>query len=107
MNKSDIFKTAWSYFKTNLFISFSDALKAAWAFHKTVKLMKQGKVEITFRKANGEITSRLGTLSRDLIDYTTKGGKSFSKVGTVRFYSLTDQQFRAFRIERLLSYKSA
>lgn len=102
--KSLVFKTAWSYIKNNIFTTLSDALKAAWKAVKLRMALKVGKVEVTFRKASGEITTRTATLCSDFFEYTNKGTNRVPKPSVISFYSLTDNGFRACRIERLISY---
>ena len=104
--KSIIFKDAWTYFKKNLFLTFSEALKAAWKAYKLKLALKSGKVSITFQKASGEITTRIATLSSDLFAYQSTTTSRTPKSDLIKFYSLTDEGFRACRIERLLTYNT-
>lgn len=99
--KSLIFKTAWSLFKSNIFVNFSEALKAAWKFYKTKAALKNSIVNLTFRKSNGEITTRKATL-QDGYFPESKGSIRAPKAGLITFWSITDGGFRACRIERLL-----
>lgn len=104
--KSQLFSTAWSYFKSKLFLTFSEALKAAWKAYKLKVALKTGEVAITFQKASGEITTRIATLNQDLFSYIPKTNGRPSKPDVIRFYSITNESFRACRIERLISFQN-
>jgi len=106
ISKSIIFKTAWQLFKSSIYSTFSEALKAAWKEIKLRASLKSKKVAITFRKASGEITTRIATLSDKFFDYKSSS-KGTQKAGLIKFFSITDNGFRACRIERLISFKTA
>jgi len=107
INKKALFTQAWSLFKSNIYSSFASALSAAWKSLKVKAALLTSKVEVTFRKANGEITTRIATLCTDFFSYESNNNSSKStKAGLIKFYSLTDSGFRAARIERLISYKT-
>lgn len=73
-------------------IDSSTALKFAWAYSKADKSQPVGDVyQVTFAKATGEVTTRIG------LDF--RGGKA----GTIMFVSSSDDfQLRSFRPERLM-----
>jgi len=102
--KSKVFETAWDLFKSNVFQTFSECLKFAWKQIKLVLAMKNGTVTISFRKSNGEITERLATLNTNLFNYESKGVDRPNRAGNVKFWSIPDNAFRSFRIERLISF---
>ena len=71
--RSEIFYTAWTYFKNNLFNSFSEALKAAWRRFKILRALRKGLAYFSFRKANGELREAIGTLRQGNYIYQVKG----------------------------------
>lgn len=104
MNKSKLFKTAWSLLKGGLFSNFADALKAAWAKFKLRMALKAGAVKLSFKKVDGTTTERLATLDARLFEYATKGRLSNEVSGLVKFWSLTDNAFRSMKIENLIGF---
>lgn len=63
-----------------------------------------GEVQLTFKKVNGEVTTRLATLNRGLIpdehfpvDRNGPFGKKEAAADCVMFYSLTDAGWRCFK----------
>lgn len=105
MSKTNLFKTAWSYFKANIFSSFSDCLKAAWQKAKLTIAMKSGAVNLSFTKKDGTETTRIATIDPHLFTYDSKGTGSNPKADVICFYSLTDNGFRSFRIENLIGFQ--
>ena len=107
--KSTVMKTAWELVKS-AGLSLSDALRKAWRKVKKELLklyLRSGKVEITFQKVNGEVTTRTGTVNFNLMPagQHPKGNGGSSET-LINFYSLTDNGWRSLRAENLISFKT-
>lgn len=105
MSKSNLFKTAWSYLKQNLFSTFSECLKAAWLNLKLRAALKIGKVILTFKKKDGSYTAREATTNSNLFSYESKGRRT-PKLDVISFFSLTDDGFRSTRIENVIHFQN-
>lgn len=90
--KSKVFTLAHAI-KSN-FQSFSDALKAAW---KIIKLTLSRQTEIKFAKKSGEIRKALALKIINLEDTIDRGFARFIEIN-----SDGEEQFRSFKIERLI-----
>lgn len=101
--KSQLFETAWFYLKKGIYLTFSECLKAAWKAYKVVKKLKKGVTTFSFRKVTGEIREATGTLNGDLFEYNSKGTRQESKPDAIKYFDIEKQDWRMFRIERLLS----
>ena len=99
LNKSLVFVTAWNYIKKGICANMSEALTQAWKEVKLRSLMTAGDVVIEFAKTDGEVTKRVA-------QQKTKWFKS-ENVNLVKFFSVTDNGFRACKIERVLSFELA
>jgi len=96
---------AWSFFKKGIFKTFSEALKAAWAKWNVVTKLLDGRVSFTFRKANGEIREAIGTTNGQLFDYAATGNNYRKELpDVIPYFDLEKDSWRAFRIERLMSF---
>jgi len=101
VNRSEIFKAAWYYFKIKgIYETFSNALKAAWAKAKIMIALRAGNVTLKFRKSSGEIRTAIATLKLDT-PYTPKT-KSIQNPDVIKFFEI-DNGWRSCRIERVLS----
>lgn len=102
--KVSLFKTAWSFFKDGLFSSFSLALKAAWNRLKVLTALKNGVARFSYkRKSDGSTREAIGTLREGNYQYQYKGSKNKTKLDVIKYYDLTANAFRSFRIENLLT----
>ena len=96
LNKSNIFKTAWQFFRQTG-ISFSECLKKAWENAKLVLKLQTGIIKFYFQKVNGEIREAWGTLQKEIIQDKLKGGKRVQN-NTIQVYFDTEkQEFRCFK----------
>ena len=102
--KSQIFKTAWSYFKKSIFNTFGECLKAAWAAFKVRLQLKETVLYFRYRKSNGAIREAKGTLNTNYFQFTPKGTGNAPKPDVIKYFDLEKQAFRSFRIERLVSF---
>ena len=103
--RSRIFRIAWYFYRKGLFLSFSGALRAAWCCFKAVLALRGGEVKMCYRKSNGTIREARGTLRRDILAfYPTDSRKRNPDV--VAYWDLEKLAWRAFRIERLISFTS-
>lgn len=87
--------------------SWSESVKLAMRAQKVVELMRAGRiVKLTFQKADGSMTSRLGTLDPTFLSGLGFAGSDRKKTSEkVSFYSLTDEGFRSFMPQRLESWE--
>ncbi len=92
--RSRIFQTAWYFYRKGLFRSFGEALRAAWKRFKAITKMSTSEAILIYRKADGMIRRAKGTLRRD-------PGQSNPDV--IKYWDLEKNDWRAFRIERLIS----
>ena len=100
---SKIMTNAWYYFKKSIYVSFSECLKAAWkAYRVTIALMK-GETVFTYRKSTGELREAIGTLSNDRYQFNNKGVRVEAKPDVIKYFDITADGWRSFRIERLIS----
>ena len=102
--KSQIFTTAWAFFRENIFETFSQALSAAWKVVKAKTMMRTDGATLTFLKADGTRTTRLATLNHQDIPSTAGAGRR-SRLDLLTFWSLTDNGWRSCRVERLVAVK--
>lgn len=102
INKSKLMKASYYLRKRYLFTK-SESLKSAWTGEKTRVLLHQGPILIKFKKINGEETERVGTL-HNIPNNLLVGDMRFKgDLSTLRFYSLTDNGFRATKIQNIIS----
>ena len=104
--KSEVFKTAWQFFKENLFNSFSECLKAAWQRIKLVTRLRAGLAYFSFRKTNGETREAIGTLNTTNYNYQPKsnGQRRKSSLMVVKFWDIEKRAFRSLRIDRFICF---
>ena len=102
MNKSEIFKSAWSYLKANIVTTFSEALKLAWKRFKLILSLKKGISYFSYRKANGTLREAIGTLREGNFEYVfkTEGGKE--RFDVIKYFDIESKGWRSCRIERLV-----
>ena len=94
--KTEIFKTAWQFFKQTG-ENFAECLKKAWANYKLKTQMQKKIVKFYFRKVNGEIREAYGTLRTDLMPVIEKNDNR-AKNATVQIYFDTEvKEFRCFK----------
>ena len=98
MNKSALMHTAWVFVKEFGF-TMSEALKQAWMQFKLRARMLKGIVKFYFMKADGSVRKAYGTL---LNVPATKGMRGPQK-GCQTYYDVEKNEWRCYRIERLLS----
>lgn len=99
--KSNLFKTACSLFRDQIFSTFAQCLKAAWLKIKVVASMKKGNVSFKFIKSDG--TERVAQGALTGFDYTPKTTESKPKAELVKYFDLEVLSFRSFRIDRFVS----
>lgn len=104
--RSNIFRTAWYFYRKGLFQTFGDALKAAWKRFKAVKVLASGAVAMVYRKADGLIREAKGTLRKDVLAFYPTNSKK-SNPDVIAYWDLEKMAWRAFRIERLISITAA
>lgn len=94
--KSEIFRTAWQFFKQTG-MAFGECLRKAWQLAKLKNRMQHEIVKFYFQKVDGSIREAYGTLRADLMPATT-GDDSRKKNDTVQVYFDTEvQNFRCFK----------
>ncbi|MDJ1496568.1 SH3 beta-barrel fold-containing protein [Cytophagaceae bacterium DM2B3-1] len=104
-----VMQKAWNLVKEEG-ISLSQALKDAWALVRLQALkalMKLGAVLVTFRKVNGEVTTRKATRNMDLVPtekHPKYGSRESEYIWTLPFFSLTDNAWRSLKAENLISF---
>lgn len=103
MNKSQLFKDAWTFLKKGIYKTFSEALKASWQRFKIMYQMFDGQVSFSFRKGNGEIRQATGTLKAQFLPQSSHPGK-YNYPDVIKYFDLDKNEWRAFRIERLLKF---
>lgn len=82
--------------------SWSDSLKAAYKALKAKAELKQSVCRIVFTKTDGTRAERVGTLRPDFLpDF--KGNGRVSTSAKITFWSLTDNGFRSFLPQNLIS----
>lgn len=95
INKSEIFKTAWQFFRQTG-KDFSECLKKAWANFKLKREMRSGIVRFYFLKVSGETREAWGTLNPEIMPQTEGSGRKPNK--TVQVYFDTERNaFRCFK----------
>lgn len=95
-------RRAWAMFRSNMYVSFSEALKSAWAHLKLTLALKAGTVSFRFRKLNGEIRTATGTaITAD--NYDRKGGKVSEKPSLIRYFDLDRNAPRSFNVYQLVA----
>lgn len=83
-------------------MSFSEAQKLAWSNAKLRTALHQGPVQFSYKKKNGEVRQAIGTLHN--IEPLLVGSDKFqSDILTLRYYDLEKQDFRAMKINNLIS----
>lgn len=102
INLSSVNRLAWKIKKTGK--SWSESLKAAYKTLKAKAELKQSVCRISFQKTDGTITERVGTLRPDFLP-SLKGGSRVSTSAKITFWSLTDNGFRSFLPQNLISVK--
>jgi hypothetical protein len=96
INRSEIFKTAWMFFKQTG-IEFGKCLKRAWDNFKLVIKMKTQIVRFYFQKVDGTTREAWGTLQDSIIADKIKGSNN-KKNDTVQTYFDTEKNaFRSFK----------
>ncbi len=91
-------------------ISFAQALKDAWALIKLQALkalMKIGSVIVTFKKLNGEITTRIATRNMAMVPvdkHPKHGSRETEYVWALPFYSLTDNAWKSLTAQGIISF---
>ena len=88
-----------------IFKNASEALQASWNRTKLLKKLLAGKVEFTFKKANGEIRKAIGTLNNQFFNYSpTSNSRKKENPLVIKYWDLEKNAFRSFRIDRLISF---
>lgn len=94
--KSQLFKTAWQFFRQTG-LTFSECLKKAWANFKLKKEMQTKIVRFYFQKVNGEIREAWGTLNPEIMPPVDEKDHR-KKNETVQVYFDTEvKEFRCFK----------
>lgn len=91
--KSTVMQKAWEVVKT-LKVTISEALKNAWKAVKKATVIEKATAmaffKITFAKATGEVTERVGSNARQ-------------KENCLMFFSVTDNGFRQAILDNIIS----
>lgn len=83
-------------------MTFGEAQKLAWKNAKLRVALHQGAVCFTFMKKNGEERKAIGTLHN--VEHLLVGSNKFQNdIFTLRYYDLEKQDFRAMKINNLVS----
>lgn len=83
-------------------MSFSEAQRLSWSNAKLKSALHQGPVQFSYKKKNGEIREAVGTLHN--VEPLLVGSNKFSNdVLTLRYYDLEKEDFRAMKINSLIS----
>jgi len=100
--KSKVFKLA-HFLKTVHNLTISESLQQAWKVFKLRSLMHQGAIDFSFLKKDNTLKETKGTL-RNLPQEIFKGSNQFANdLGTFRYWDLESSDFRAFKVNNLLS----
>ena len=95
--------TAWNFFKSNIFSTFSDALKAAWKRVKLIAKLRAGIAYFSFTKKDGSIRKAIGTLNPTNFTYTVKGGIKKVNLAIVKYWDIEKRAYRSLKVENLIS----
>ena len=99
INKSALFKMAYSILNNNQVNNFSDALKAAWKAMKIKAQLAAGVVRFAYRKTDGTIRKAIGTMKA----YASNVTSSRKSCGyTVVYYDIERKALRSFRAVSLI-----
>jgi len=101
--KSEIFRTAWHFFKTGIFNDFAQALKAAWMKFKILSGLKSGIVYFRFTKQDGQERRAIGTLNPSNFKYEPTGTGRAKTPEVITFWDVENRGFRSFKIDNLIS----
>jgi hypothetical protein len=103
-NLSSILSNAWSFFKANLFPTFSECMKAAWKRAKLVRQMREGIARFIFvKKSDGSTRNAIGTLRNGNFSYESKGSTKKKNPANVSYFDIEKNAFRSFSIVNLIS----
>ena len=104
MNRSEIFKAAWYYFKKGLFETFGDCQKKAWEYFKVKDCLKNGIVNFTYiKKSNSQIRKAVGTLKAEHFEYEFQGTNKKYNPEILKYYDLMRSAWRSFSIKNYVS----
>lgn len=103
-NLSTILSNAWSFFRNNLFPSFSECLKAAWRRAKLVRQMREGIARFSFvKKSDGSTRNAIGTLRSGNFEYNIKNTARKNNPANVKYFDIEKNAFRSFSIQNLIT----
>lgn len=111
ISKSEVMTRAWQLVK-NQGLKIKQALAKAWKECKLAllkELLRHGFVFVTFRKADGSVTTRLATRNTDFVPEAAKPKNTGigANAEVIPFYSETDAGWRLFKADSLVSFKVA
>lgn len=97
--RSKVFKQAYELVRATG-KTFAVCLSRAWALYRLTKKMHKGIVTFTYEKVDGTLRKASGTLKD--VEALIKGtGKATTS--TVRYFDVTANAFRSFKIENLIT----
>ena len=103
-NLSTILSNAWSFFRSNLFSSFSECLKASWRRAKLVRQMREGIARFAFiKKSDGSTRNAIGTLRNGNFSYENKSTTRKNNPANVKYFDIEKNAFRSFNIQNLIA----
>lgn len=103
MQKSNLFKAAWAFFKANIYATFSEALTAAWVRLKAMQKMSKGWATIKYRKSDGSITERIATTSKNILPGDFSNTPIEYTPSQIRYFDQEANGWRSFKIDRFIS----
>jgi len=101
VNKSSLMKAAWALVKKSEGLTLSAAMKMAWRALKLRLEMTKHAVKFQYRKANGEVRTALGILTKNLA-YTFKGTARAKCYTCIAYWDIEKKGFRSFTIDSLI-----
>lgn len=115
MNLSKIFTTAHAAMKQSAFTAdWSYCLIGAWNKERArmdfrasiIDKLKAGIVAFRYTKADGTVRMAFGTLDKQFINYEAKGKAGKESVELVRYWDLTKNQYRMFKLDSFIEFIS-
>lgn len=97
--RTQVFKRAYEI-KRETGKAWAVCLSKAWQLYSLAKKMKNEIITFYYEKKDGTLRKAKGTLSKELVQYTTKGGTTTPKVFT--YFDIEAGAFRAFKVANFI-----